>query len=185
MSRARLRRRLCQGARDSDPYPNTADGKGSGGKTGNGFSKTTMSSVLSGTSVEKPPALVGHRGQTLAGRKRCARAIDFYERLGFAKAFENGRGCTMTAGETKLFVFKTRQVNPPLVQRELGLFQNPPGLDHISFLVADVDQAYANLKTRGVTFEVEPADQDWGARVAVLKDPNGNNLYLLAWIRRE
>jgi hypothetical protein len=68
-----------------------------------------------------------------------ARAVNFDERFGFAKAFENDRGCTLAAGAAKRFLFKTRQVHPPLVSHELGFFQNAPGIDHISFLVADVD----------------------------------------------
>ncbi len=59
----------------------------------------------------------------------------------------------------------------------VGLFNNPPGLDHISFLVSDADQIYSGLKTDGVVFSNEPAGQDWGARVVSLRDPDGNNLY--------
>src|SRR3712207_7316613 len=40
-----------------------------------------------------------------------ARAVSFYETLGFAKAFENQRGCTMITGESKLFLFQTRQTD--------------------------------------------------------------------------
>jgi uncharacterized glyoxalase superfamily protein PhnB len=51
--------------------------------------------------------------------------------------------------------------------------------------MTDVDQAYAKLKAQGVTFEVEPVGQDWGARIAALRDPDGNNLYLLQWIGKD
>ena len=37
-----------------------------------------------------------------------ARAVAFYERLGFDKAFENERGISMTAGDAKLFLFRRR-----------------------------------------------------------------------------
>ena len=60
--------------------------------------------------------------------------------------------------------------------------QNPSGLDHISFLVEDVNQIYAELKAKGVAFLGEPADQDWGARLVGLKDPDGNNLYFLQYL---
>jgi catechol 2,3-dioxygenase-like lactoylglutathione lyase family enzyme len=83
----------------------------------------------------------------------------------------------MVAGSAKLFLFQTWQEYPHTVKRGLGLFKNPPGLDHISFLVSDVDQIYSGLKTNGVVFSNEPADQDWGARVVSLRDPDGNNLY--------
>src|SRR5262245_65043593 len=65
------------------------------------------------------------------------------------------------------------------VGRQLGLFENPPGIDHISFAVADVDGVYAKLSAAGVKFDGAPQDQSWGARMVGLKDPDANNLYLL------
>jgi uncharacterized glyoxalase superfamily protein PhnB len=59
------------------------------------------------------------------------------------------------------------------------LFGNPPGIDHISFAVADVDAIYATLRAAGVVLGGPPEDQSWGARMVGLKDPDGNNLYLL------
>jgi catechol 2,3-dioxygenase-like lactoylglutathione lyase family enzyme len=143
--------------------------------------------VGSTTYTVEPEAVVTTKGiQSIDNVGVCvtdlARAVDFYETLGFAKAFENQRGCTMVTDDLKLFLFQTRQVNPQAVEREFNLFQNPPGIDHISFLVTNVDEAYAELKARGVQFEAKPADQDRGARVATLRDPDGNNLYLLQWI---
>ena len=78
-----------------------------------------------------------------------------------------------------LFIFATRQSNPFPVERELGLFGNPPGIDHISLAVADVDAMYATLRAAGVAFGAPPEHQSWGTRMVGLKDPDGNNLYLL------
>src|SRR5215471_11124169 len=66
------------------------------------------------------------------------KSIEFYQTLGFTKAYENERGVTMTAGTAKLFIFQTRKTNSAPVAREFTLFQNPPGIDHISFAVEDV-----------------------------------------------
>ena len=107
------------------------------------------------------------------------RSIRFYEQLGFAEAYRNDRGVALAAGEVRLFLFATRQANPPPVGRELGLFGNAPGIDHISFAVADVDALYAKLRGAGVSFDDRPLDQSWGVRMVGLKDPDGNNLYLL------
>ena len=61
------------------------------------------------------------------------RSVRFYRRLGFAEAYRNERGVMMAAGRVQLFLFQTRRSNPTPVSRELGLFGNPPGIDHISF----------------------------------------------------
>jgi len=112
------------------------------------------------------------------------RSIAFYEKLGFTKGQDyeaDVKGCSMTCGSAVLFLFQTKQARPQAVKREPTLAQNPPGLDHISFRVEDLDKLYAELKAKGVAFLGEPADQDWGARLVGFKDPDGNNLYLLQY----
>jgi catechol 2,3-dioxygenase-like lactoylglutathione lyase family enzyme len=108
-----------------------------------------------------------------------ARSVAFYQKLGLSEAYRNDRGVMMAADEVHLFIFATRQCNPPAVERQLGLFDNPPGIDHISFAVANVDALYSTLRDVGVVFGGPPEDQSWGARMVGLKDPDGNNLYLL------
>ena len=108
-----------------------------------------------------------------------ARSVVFYQRLGFSEAYRNDRGVLMTAGSAHLFIFATRQNDPPPVVRQLGLFDNPPGIDHISLAVADVDGLYSALRAAGVQLGGPPEDQSWGARMVGLKDPDGNNIYLL------
>src|SRR5262245_22241906 len=107
------------------------------------------------------------------------RSVTFYEMLGLREEYRNERGVLMSAGPARLFLFASRRMDQVPVDRELGLFQNPPGIDHISFAVADVDAIYANVRIAGVEFDGEPQDQSWGARMVGLKDPDGNNLYLL------
>ena len=107
------------------------------------------------------------------------RSADFYEKLGFTEAYRNDRGIIMTKEMVQLFLFATKQSNPSPVERELGLFDNPPGIDHISFAVADIDSLYAELSEAGVKFGGQPENQSWGARMVGLKDPDGNNLYFV------
>jgi len=108
-----------------------------------------------------------------------ARSVAFYEALGFSEAYRNDRGVMMAAGTVQLFVFAARRSDAMPICRELGLFANPPGIDHISFAVSDVDALYSRLRESGVVFGGPPEDQSWGARMVGLKDPDGNNLYLL------
>ena len=100
-----------------------------------------------------------------------ARAVAFYQRLGFLEAYRSDRGVLMAVGDAHLFIFATRQSHPPAVGRELGLFGNAPGIDHISFVF--------EATGGGLAFGGPPEDQSWGARMVGLKDPDGNNLYLL------
>jgi catechol 2,3-dioxygenase-like lactoylglutathione lyase family enzyme len=113
------------------------------------------------------------------------RAIAFYEKFGFIRGQDydaDVKGCSLSCGSAVLFLFQTKQPHPQTVTREPSLAQNPPGIDHISFAVADVNKMYAELKATGVVFLGEPADQDWGARLVGCKDPDGNNLYLLQYL---
>jgi len=111
------------------------------------------------------------------------RSVDFYEKLGFVKVDQNERGCTMIIGTTKLFIFPAGPQKA--ATRAITLVGNPAGIDHISFLVDDVDRSYAELRERGITFTSIPEDQTWGARTAVVQDPDGNNLYLLTWLAKK
>ncbi|MGH6845476.1 MAG: VOC family protein, partial [Methylocella sp.] len=107
------------------------------------------------------------------------RSVAFYEKLGLSEAYRNDRGVMMAAGPVQLFLFQMRRPDPAPVGRELGLFGNPPGIDHISIAVTDVDALYASLCKAGVAFAGPPENQSWGARMVGVTDPDGNNLYLL------
>lgn len=57
---------------------------------------------------------------------------------------------------------------PPMLPREPNLY----------FLVADVDEAYRKLQTRGVSFEGPPEDKPWGHRVLITRDPEGRSIWI-------
>lgn len=118
------------------------------------------------------------------GVTNLGRSVEFYQRLGFAKASENERGCTMIAGSAKLFLFVGSTGCEPLARQAFDLSLNPVGIDHVSFLVDNVDKTHAELVTRGIQFQTQPADQSWGARAAMLRDPDGTNIYLLSWLNK-
>jgi catechol 2,3-dioxygenase-like lactoylglutathione lyase family enzyme len=78
-----------------------------------------------------------------------ARSGAFCEKLGFLRTFENERGCSMTVGSAKLsLLFKAVPGVP--AHRPFTLEKNPPGIDHISFVVDDVDRTDAEIQSRGV-----------------------------------
>lgn len=107
------------------------------------------------------------------------RSVVFYEALGFSEAYRNDRGIIMAAGTVQLLLFATQHADAMPVGRNLGLFGNPPGIDHLSFTISDVDALYRKLRATGVEIDGTPEDHSWGARMVGLKDPDGNNLYLL------
>ena len=88
----------------------------------------------------------------------------------------------MARGDAKLFLVKTG-VGGEARPRDLGLFGNPPGIDHVSFLVEDVDAPHDELVARGIQTAGRPSDQDWGARAFGLRDPDGSNLYFLCGLQ--
>ena len=89
-------------------------------------------------------------------------AVDFYEKLGLKLEFEEGEGGSLKGGNAVIFVFKTSSTTTPQ-GRDLSLTGNPPGIDHISFRVSDVDAEYTRLRNAGVSVETEPADHHLGS----------------------
>ena len=74
------------------------------------------------------------------------RSVAFYDKLGLSEAYRNDRGVMMAAGTVQLFLFQVRRPEPVPVGRELGLFGNPPGIDHISFAVAETITEYRSRR---------------------------------------
>jgi methylmalonyl-CoA/ethylmalonyl-CoA epimerase len=107
-----------------------------------------------------------------------ARAVDFYKKLGFDMDFEEGEGGSLKAGSAVLYVFKTSSPTPPQ-SRDVSLTGNPPGIDHISFRVPDVDAEFKRLQHADLKVETEPEDQTWGARTITILDPDGNRIWFL------
>lgn len=114
-----------------------------------------------------------------------AEAIDFY-----AKAFgaeeiarlpgPDGRlmhGCVRIAGQTVMLVDENRQYGM-LSPAALG---GSPVTLHLE--VPDVDAAFARAVAAGATVTMPVADQFWGDRYGVLKDPFGHSWSLATTVR--
>ncbi len=94
-------------------------------------------------------------------------------------------GFEMTWGDQDYAEFKVGNVNLALFRRQLmadaiGTAAKPLTVDAqdraaVVFSVENVDTAYQQLKTQGITFITEPQDRHtWGIRVAHFRDPDGN-----------
>ena len=56
----------------------------------------------------------------------------------------------------------------------------------VSFSVDNLDETFADLKAKGVTFITEPTDMpDWGMRTLYLRDPEENLIELFTPLSRE
>jgi catechol 2,3-dioxygenase-like lactoylglutathione lyase family enzyme len=95
------------------------------------------------------------------------RTIPSYEMLGWQVLERSEPGATLGAEGAKLFLFRAAAGDS--LARGNDFFANPAGIDHISLLVDDVDEAYAQLRDQGIEFTQAP-DTDWGARLAALSE---------------
>jgi catechol 2,3-dioxygenase-like lactoylglutathione lyase family enzyme len=87
-------------------------------------------------------------------------------------------GASVHFENASMYVFQTPEA-AAVPQRRPDLAGATPGLDHVSFIVEDVDAEYARLAERGVEFIEGPVSKpDWGLRTAAFVDPE-RNLYFL------
>ena len=102
---------------------------------------------------------------TLATRDM-ARAVRFYEALGFSIAY---------GGATAAFTsFKIGKEHLNLARADDQARSS--GSVRVIFYVDDVDAMYAHVRAQGFTPEAPPQDAPWGERYFHLTDPDGNAL---------
>lgn len=95
-----------------------------------------------------------------------ARAVRFYEALGFSMAYggETGAFTSFRVGKGSLNLARAA-AHPPSMGRVRVIFH-----------VDDVDAMYAHVLARGLTPETTPRDAVWGERYFHLTDPDGHTL---------
>jgi len=101
-------------------------------------------------------------------------ACEFYEqRLGLTPRFRSDAGgwAGFDVGGPVLIIERVAAddaIGDELVGRFVGA----------SLQVEDMQQAYTELRERGVPFDGTPERQDWGGMLAFFRDPDGNTLSL-------
>lgn len=93
----------------------------------------------------------------------------FYEALGFAQTYQfplEGEPAyvTMSRGTSSIGIGAGDAAD----QDRLGIW----------VYVDDVDRTFERLRTLGASAVTEPQNQPWGERVARIRDPGGNLVYL-------
>jgi catechol 2,3-dioxygenase-like lactoylglutathione lyase family enzyme len=96
------------------------------------------------------------------------RAVRFYEgTLGLSKKYQFGDYAGFECGGVEIGVKTWGSCEPPR--------RGEPCID---LAVHNLDEAYKTLPSSGVEFLKPPEDAQWGARIAVFRDPDGNTLQL-------
>ena len=102
------------------------------------------------------------------------RARDFYvDVLGFSLGFEDETSAGVLLGDDLLLLVSVPSAADMLVGEDLGTPRNQRPVGLFNIFVEDVDVAYERLRSRGVTFIVDPVNREWGRRTAHFKDPDG------------
>ncbi len=97
------------------------------------------------------------------------RGVHFYERvLGLQKKYEFKDYAGFDCGGVEIGLKTWGELGTPR-----------KGEPCIDFLVEDVDESFRVLKDKGVSFAEVPKDTQWGGRMAVFSDPDGNTLQLI------
>ncbi|MFQ6076676.1 MAG: VOC family protein [Candidatus Bathyarchaeia archaeon] len=115
--------------------------------------------------------------------KDLERSVEYYtQTLGFSIMYRTETPSLNIAflekGEAKLELMGVKEgvatVPSPLKETDIGV-------KHIAFLVDDVDEAYEELKKRGVDFTSEPIATRGTHKIVFFNDPDGNVLQLTQW----
>jgi catechol 2,3-dioxygenase-like lactoylglutathione lyase family enzyme len=96
-----------------------------------------------------------------------ARAVSFYERLGFELLYGGGSA-----------PFTSFRVGRGFLNLQVDPSWSPKGAiwGRVIFWVDDVDGVFALAQANGFETMTSPADADWGERYFHLRDPDGHEL---------
>ena len=99
-----------------------------------------------------------------------ARAVDFYKRLGLVQ---------IVANYPHYARFVCPDGDSTFSLAGLGSGASVPAAStSVHFECDDLDERVAALKADGIAFEQDPVDQPYLWREAILKDPDGNTIFL-------
>lgn len=113
---------------------------------------------------------------------------DFHKSVGFYRdvmelpmgfSAEEMQFASFNTGETKIEIFSRQNMAEVIGENNLLTNAEPQSKFLLTFAVNQIDEVCARLKDKGVVLLNEPHDrQAWNARVAHLRDPDGNVIEL-------
>lgn len=115
-------------------------------------------------------------------------AKDFHKSLTFYKDvmelplgtyFEEMKYATFKTGETQIEIVSREQMTQVIGENIIPFEVESQSEFFLNFSVEQIDEVCTRLKDKGVVFLNEPHDRkEWNARVAHLRDPDGNVIEL-------
>ena len=119
-------------------------------------------------------AVIGEFGPPVLFVEDLVRAKSFYvETLGLSLGFEDDTSAGVFLGEEFIILVTVASATDMLPGQELGAPARQRSVGLFNIFVEDVDATFESLKSKGVTFIVDPVDREWGRRTAHFKDPEG------------
>jgi catechol 2,3-dioxygenase-like lactoylglutathione lyase family enzyme len=117
---------------------------------------------------------IGEFGPPVLFVEDLERARSFYvDVLGFSLGFGDDTSAGLFLGDVMFLLVTIPSALDLLPGEEVGTTRGQRAVGLFNIFVEDVDAAYALLRSRGVTFIVDPMDREWGRRTAHFKDPDG------------
>jgi lactoylglutathione lyase len=117
---------------------------------------------------------IGELGPPVLFIEDLARSKAFYvDILGFTLGFEDSTSAGLFVGDDMFMLVTVPSAEVMLTGETLSTPKDQRATGLFNIFVENVDEAFNQLKGKGVAFIVEPVDQYWGRRTAHFKDPDG------------
>lgn len=105
-------------------------------------------------------------------------SLQFYiEKLGFEGNITDGEG-SARLGDMSLYIFESKSSAAGDTRTD-DYYNNPRGIDHLSFEVEDIEKAGASLEARGIAFLGAIVGAPGQFRYRGFHDPDGNMIYII------
>lgn len=121
-------------------------------------------------------------GLVTLGVRDLATAAEFYERLGWPKRGDASAGVVLFETEgARLALYPLEELGrslPDAARPEPGAFRGSALVVHVDGLDA-VDAACETARAAGAVIVAEPHETEWGGRVCLFADPDGNLFEIL------
>jgi lactoylglutathione lyase len=117
---------------------------------------------------------IGHFGPPVlfVGDLEASKAF-YVDALGFTLGFGDSTSAGLFLGDEMFLLVTVPSAEDMLAGETLGTPRDQRATGLFNIFVEDVDEAFAQLRAKGIEFIIEPTDREWGRRTAHFKDPDG------------